>query len=418
MSRVAADAGKAFDPRVVEILQRRYVELEGMARAQSQDNSQRLSTAVRVEKGAAPAEGFEASSQNDATSIDFLSSIAAARQEAQMLFELSQTLGNSLSLDETLSVLSVRLKRLVPYDSLAIYIRKEKHLVPEFVTGENFRLFSTLQIPIGEGLSGWVAANRMPIVNGNPSVEPGYDNHDEKFSQLRSALAVPLEGLNGVMGVLALYRAEKDAFNKDHLRVLLAISSKLALSVENALKYQLAENSATTDYLTGLPNARSLFLHLDRELARCKRLNTPLTILVCDLDGFKQINDRFGHLEGNKVLRIMARGLSEACREYDYVARMGGDEFVVVVPGMTPEHMEAKVKQFQRIAESAGIQVCGDNLLSLSVGQAHYPQDGIDAEQLLAEADRRMYLAKREHYSELRNRARAAEGKSHEQLLM
>src|SRR5437868_2547221 len=101
MSRVAADAGKAFDPRVVEILQRRYVELEGMARAQSQDNSQRLSTAVRVEKGAAPAEGFEASSQNDATSIDFLSSIAAARQEAQMLFELSQTLGNSLSLDET-----------------------------------------------------------------------------------------------------------------------------------------------------------------------------------------------------------------------------------------------------------------------------------------------------------------------------
>jgi diguanylate cyclase (GGDEF)-like protein/putative nucleotidyltransferase with HDIG domain len=419
MARVASDAGKAFDPKVVEILQRRYVELEGMARAQSQDHSQRLSTAVRVEKGAAPAEGFEASSQNnDATSIDFLSSIAAARQEAQMLFELSQTLGNSLSLDETLSVLSVRLKRLVPYDSLAIYIRKEKHLVPEFVTGENFRLFSTLQIPIGEGLSGWVAANRMPIVNGNPSVEPGYDSHDEKFSQLRSALAVPLEGLNGVMGVLALYRADKDAFNKDHLRVLLAISSKLALSVENALKYQLAENSATTDYLTGLPNARSLFLHLDRELARCKRLNTPLTILVCDLDGFKQINDRFGHLEGNKVLRIMARGLSEACREYDYVARMGGDEFVVVVPGMTPEHMDAKVKQFQRIAESAGIQVCGDNLLSLSVGQAHYPQDGIDAEQLLAEADRRMYLAKREHYSELRNRARVADPKSHEQLLM
>ena len=335
-----------------------------------------------------------------------------------MLFELSQTLGNSLSLDETLSVLSVRLKRLVPYDSLAIYIRKEKHLVPEFVTGENFRLFSTLQIPIGEGLSGWVAANRMPIVNGNPSVEPGYDSDEEKFSQLRSALAVPLEGLNGVMGVLALYRADKDAFNKDHLRVLLAISSKLALSVENALKYQLAENSATTDYLTGLPNARSLFLHLDRELARCKRLNTPLTILVCDLDGFKQINDRFGHLEGNKVLRIMARGLSEACREYDYVARMGGDEFVVVVPGMTPEHMDAKVKQFQHIAESAGIQVCGDNLLSLSVGQAHYPQDGIDAEQLLAEADRRMYLAKREHYSELRNRARLADPKSHEQLLM
>jgi diguanylate cyclase (GGDEF)-like protein/putative nucleotidyltransferase with HDIG domain len=417
MARVVSDSGRAFDPKVIEILQQRYKELEIMARAQGEEHT-RLSTEVRIEKGTAPAEGFETSSQKGATPIDFLSSIAAARQEAQMLFELSQTLGNSLSLDETLSVLSVRLKRLVPYDSLAIYIRKDKLLVPEFVTGENFRLFSSLQIPIGEGLSGWVAANRMPIVNGNPSVEPGYNNQDEKYSPLRSALAVPLEGLNGVMGVLALYRGAKDAFNKDHLRVLLAISSKLALSVENALKYQLAENSATTDYLTGLPNARSLFLHLDRELARCKRLNTPLTILVCDLDGFKQINDRFGHLEGNKVLRIMARGLSEACREYDYVARMGGDEFVVVVPGLTQEHMEAKLQQFSRIAEAAGIQVCGTSLLSLSVGQAHYPQDGSDAEQLLAEADRRMYLAKREHYSELRNRARLSDVGSHEQLLM
>jgi GAF domain-containing protein len=84
-------------------------------------------------------------------------------------------------------------------------------------------------------------------------------------------LSVPLEGLTGVIGALTLYRAEPDAFNTDHLRILLAISSKTALSLENALKYQQAESSATTDYLTGLPNARSLFLHLDHDLARCKR---------------------------------------------------------------------------------------------------------------------------------------------------
>src|SRR5207253_7029324 len=89
----------------------------------------------------------------------------------------------------------------------------------------------------------------------------------------------------------------------DHLRILLAITSKVALSVENALKYRMAESSATTDYLTGLPNARALFLHLDSELARCRRSRTPLAVLVCDLDGFKQINDKSGHLEGNRVLR-------------------------------------------------------------------------------------------------------------------
>ncbi len=136
-----------------------------------------------------------------------------------------------------------------------------------------------------------------------------------------------------MIGVLALYRGERDAFTSDHLRIMLAVSGKMALSIENALKYQQAENSATTDYLTGLPNARSLFLQLDRELARCKRDNSTLTVMVSDMDGFKQINDRFGHLEGNRVLRLFAQALKDSSREYDYVARMGGDEFVVIATG-------------------------------------------------------------------------------------
>ena len=250
------------------------------------------------------------------------------------MFELSQDLGASLSLGETLSVFSVKLKPMVPYDAIAIYILRDDVLIPEYVNGDNYRLFASLRIPVGDGLSGWVAQNKKPIVNGNPSVEPGYLNDPDKFSTLRSALALPLEGVAGVIGVLALYRAEKDAFTSDHLRILLAVSGKMALAIENALKYQQAESSATTDYLTGLPNARSLFLQLDRELARCKRDNASLTLMVCDMNGFKKINDRFGHLEGNRVLRLFAQALKDTCREYDYVARMGGDEFVVIAPGL------------------------------------------------------------------------------------
>ena len=394
MKRLESESGKSFDPKVVIVLQKRYRDLERMVVPSTGGPTEsKLSTEMRVERGFAPATGFEHNTSGD-REANFLSSIAAARQEAQTLFELSQDLGASLSLDETLSVFSAKLRRLVPYDAIAIYIRRDQELIPEHVNGDNFRLFSSLRIPIGQGLSGWVAHNRKPIINGNPSVEPGYLNDPSKFSTLRSALAVPLEGVAGVVGVLALYHAESDAFTSDHLRILLAVSSKMALSIENALKYEQAESSATTDYLTGLPNARSLFLQLERELARCKRSTTGLAVMVCDMDGFKQINDRFGHLEGNRVLRLFAQALKHSCRDYDYVARMGGDEFVVVAPGLVPESASKKTHQLRELAQQAGREVCGEDILSLSVGYALYPGNGEDAEALLAEADRRMYLEK------------------------
>ena len=271
---------------------------------------------MKIERGLEPAAGFE-SSKGTLTGAgdqpaDFLSSIAAARTEVQNLFEIAQDLGNSLSLNETLSLLAIRLKRMIPYDSLAIYVmRGENKLRAEYVNGENFRLFSSLEIPLGQGLSGWVAENRKPIINGNPSVEPGYLNDETKFTTMRSALSVPLIGLNGTVSVLTLYHSERDAFTNDHLRILLAIVPKVALSIENALRFQQAESSAATDYMTGLPNARSLFLHLDGELARCRRLNSPLVVLVCDMNGFKQVNDKYGHLEGNHVLHSVAVKLKE-----------------------------------------------------------------------------------------------------------
>jgi len=208
-------------------------------------------------------------------------------------------------------------------------------------------------------------------------------------------MAVPLIGVNGTLGVMTLYQTERDAFSADHVRVLQAISSKVSLAMENAMKYRQAETRATTDYLTELPNARSLFLRLDSELARCKRTNEPLTILVCDLDGFKDVNDRFGHLVGNKVLHAVGTALRESCREYDYVARMGGDEFVLVLPASDGECMKRRIGELRDIGARAGCSVCGLESMSMSIGEAFFPADGTDAEQLLAEADRRMYRAKR-----------------------
>src|SRR5580658_10032875 len=216
MEIVNSESGKSFDPVIVDIMRRRYIELERMAASLGHEREKvKLSMDVKIERGIAPATGFAEPADEiipvaAVASGDRLSSIAAATQEAQMLYELTQDLGNLLSLQEALAFVGVRMKRLIPYDTIAIYIRRDEKLIPEYVSGENLRLFTALEIPVGQGLSGWVAENNKPLLNGNPSVEAGYLNDPTKYSTLRAALAVPLNGVNGTIGVMALYRADRD----------------------------------------------------------------------------------------------------------------------------------------------------------------------------------------------------------------
>ena len=398
LAYVVKEAGASFDPKVVEILQRRYQELNSKADVKAPDRP-RLSRDVKVTRGKAPSAGFEKTLPRPEVPghqpVEFLERIGAARQEAQILLEITSNIGSSLSLDATLSIFATGLAKLVPYGGIAVYLRKDAVVKCEFALGEDARLFSSLEIPSGQGLSGWVVENKKPIVNGNPAVEPGYLNDPDKFTRMRSALAVPLEGVSGVLGALTLYDPGKDAFTRDHLRIVMAISSKLGVTIENAVKYQQAEHGAVLDYLTHLPNARALFMHLQSEVHDCREKGMPLIVLVCDLDGFKAVNDRLGHLEGNRLLQVLAAALRRQCRPQDYVARMGGDEFAITVRGVPACDAGAIVERFQNAASEAAREALDCEAISLSLGLASLGTDGEEPEELLAAADRRMYEAKR-----------------------
>ena len=401
MNNLSAEKGRSFDPRVVEVMERRYQELEMMVSSMETERL-RLDIAPKVDRQVAPSSGFaELPDEAEIRATSFLSSIISARQEAQLLFELAQTLGNSLSLKETLSVVAVRLKEMIPHDSIVFFVCQDGMLIPEYVHGVDYDLFSSLRIPMGQGLSGWVARNEKPITNGNPAAETLHLGPSSGITNLQSAVCVPLRGRVGVAGVLTLYHREKNCFTKDHLRLLLAASSKLGLSVENALQFEQAQSTASTDYLTGLPNARSICLHLDKELTRVRRSKGPLAVLLCDLDGFKKVNDKLGHLTGNKLLQEVATKFKSSCREYDQVGRLGGDEFVFVLPEVTRDLVTEMEKRLTRAVCEASHMVCGDTIVSVSVGSAFHPDDGVSAEELLSEADRSMYQVKEQHYSKL-----------------
>jgi len=406
MGHLEAESGRSFDPRIVTGLERRYRELEEAVNGSNSGKSP-FEVLSNVGRKAAPSAGF-AELPNDAEvrAASFLASIVSARQEAQLLFELAQTLGNSLSLGETLSVVAVRLKQMIPYDSIVFYVCQGEKLVPKYLHGVDYDLFNTLEIPLGQGIAGWVALTEKPIINGNPAAETHYLADPKRVSVLQSALSVPLRGREGVAGVLSLYLSAKNGFTKDQLRLLLAVSSKLGLSVENALQYEKAQDTASTDYLTRLPNARSICVHMEQEISRSRRAGTSLAVLLCDLNGFKKVNDNFGHLMGNKLLQEIAQNLKGACREYDQVGRLGGDEFVFVLPEITANTVSELRRRLESAVEEAGIAVFNQKVVTASIGCAFHPEDGATAEDLLSEADRRMYESKELYYRQFGERPR------------
>jgi putative nucleotidyltransferase with HDIG domain/diguanylate cyclase (GGDEF)-like protein len=387
MAKVEQDSGRSFDPQVVEVLKRRYVELERKAQS-ANGASVKLSIDVKIARGAAPAAGFAESapsplvrSSSSVQAEDLLSGIAQARQNICDLFD--QPNGRPrMTLDEMFAVLSVRIKQAIPHEAIAVYLIHDEKLMPRYVSGDNYRLFSSLRIPVGQGLSGWVAENRKPILNGNPSVEPGYLNNPNIFSTLRSALAVPLVGSSGVIGVLSFYHEVRDAYMNDHLRLAESIAPRLALSIERELRS--IDETPTEEAEES--QAVAAMRYIDSELSRAKRLNTSVAVLICTLENWPEVATRLGRVEGERLQRSLVPMLRDSSREFDYVGRIRENEFLIVMPGLSSQAVRAKAAKLMQISIDAGGQT-----LNLLAADGDYPSDGTEAETLLAAADRRLF---------------------------
>lgn len=243
MDIVKSESGKHFDPAVVEILARRYVELDALAKSGAR--IAKLPTGMKVERGAAPAAGFEkianSPEENSASTLDLAALQTALgaerRNDTESTLPLSDLMARVAecgSREAALEALKNGVRTVIPYDVMVVYVRRGEQLLPECVDGDHFGLFGSLQIPIGEGLSGWVAEHGKSIVNGNPDVEPGYLNDPTRFSNLRSALSVPLIAPRGIAGVLSLYRKERDVFTNENLAALVSLGTSVACIMESA----------------------------------------------------------------------------------------------------------------------------------------------------------------------------------------
>ena len=319
--------------------------------------------------------------------------IAAAQREVLSLYEISQTLGSTLKLSEVLPIVAAKLENVANFTTLAIYLADGNRLRAAYVIGKNAELLKGYEVGMGEGGGvGWVGEHRQVLIGGSPLADlerplgaaaAGY----------RSTALFPLLHEETLVGALAFYCEEGCGYSADEVRMLETISSHAAVAAHNALTFERTQESALTDNLTGLPNSRYMYSFFDQEKSRAERHRYPLVLMMMDLDGFKKVNDTYGHHVGDQILRQIARVVRGQVRSGDTLVRYAGDEFVAVLHRATLEIVSEMKTRVQVAVDNFAYEVRPGRVarIGISIGFATYAQDGEAIDELMEVADQRMY---------------------------
>jgi diguanylate cyclase (GGDEF)-like protein/putative nucleotidyltransferase with HDIG domain len=387
------ESGKALDPRVVDTFIEMYPTLAAEADS-SQEPARKLTRVAPHAPAVQPAVGLVNESP---ARTNVFEDIALAHREIYALYEIAQAMGSSLGVSDTMALISSKLSNIVPFSCCALFLYNEESesLRCRFATGIEADAVQQLTIRNGHGLTGWVARNRRPLVNARPNADFEAAGMMTQTS-LQSALVCPLVFNERFIGTMAVYHLNPSVYTDDHRRLLDRISEQAAAVIYNSIVFEQTQEDSLTDPLTALPNTRFMFMHLTRELARANRLKSEVSLLVMDLDSFKDINDTYGHHIGDRALREVAGVLRAAIRPYDICVRYAGDEFIVVLSGCGGDEAERKRVELQTAVDNLHFEPRPGKVLPLaiSVGAAVFPHDGESYETLLATADSRMYRDK------------------------
>lgn len=247
---------------------------------------------------------------------------------------------------------------------------------------------------LGEAITGLVAQQRKAMLCDDMSTDPRTKDRPSMLGGFRSVLSVPLEAKEKLLGVVTIMSRIIGVFTQAHLRLLTAYAAEASISLENALLHEEVKRQASTDELTQLANRRFFYQRLEEEMKRARRYRHPLSLLFIDVDDLKAVNDHYGHIQGDNLLRHLAAHIARVIRDTDVAARLGGDEFVVLLPVSSREEAASLAERLLREATPCPLETGGAIPLRMSIGIAWAPLDGSYDVDLLRLADEAVYRAK------------------------
>ena len=316
------------------------------------------------------------------------------------LFEAVETMSATNSIDEILDFVTHRAKELFPCDACAVRLVNEENgaLVLTGAAGltegsDARRLMEALPSTVA---TCWAIRKDKPFVVEDVARDFAC-KHLETALRFRSYLCVPLTAGGTTLGVLQMMSHRAKAFSPDHVQLFVGLTDQAAIAVQRAKLHEEVQRLAVRDGLTGLFNYSYFHEQLALELTRSKRNGTPVTIILMDIDHFKSFNDTYGHPTGDMLLKRLAEVLGETVRAVDLTARMGGEEFAVLLPDTdkagahrVAEKLRASIESTEFVGNAAVPVVHR----TISLGVASYPEDAKKREELVRRADEALYQAK------------------------
>jgi len=324
-------------------------------------------------------------------------------EEMSILYEVSLAIAAGVGLEKTTQAVFRQLQKVIPIDLffLALYEPTEKK-VSYFMyqkNGERIEIepFYLMQKPT---LTRYVTQKKETIYIADFKAEDAEVEEDEIIKvpgfDIRAFLGVPLILRGEVIGVLSVQASHQNAYDANQIRLVETIAQQTSIAMDNAKLFERMQEMAITDSLTGLYNRRYFYMVLDNEFERAKRYQTPLSLIMIDIDHFKKVNDKFGHLVGDDVLRSISEICMKLLRQSDNMFRYGGEEFMIILPVTKQEEAFNVAERIRNTIEEAVIKTKKGNVkTTLSIGVSEYGESHSEPSGFIESADRTMYEAKK-----------------------